>query len=64
MTGKEIKQLIQKKRLYQWEIAKELNINEFTLSRWLRDTVSEEREELILNAIIHLLQKDDSYGKK
>ena len=32
MQGKEIKELIQKKRLHQWEVAEELNINEFTLS--------------------------------
>ena len=58
MNGKEIKALIKKKRLFQWEVAEELHINEFTLSRWLRGTLSKEREEAILNAIEKLEQKE------
>lgn len=56
MQGKEIKELIQKKRLYQWEVAKELGINEFTLSRWLRNPLDEKREKAILYAIDRLTQ--------
>lgn len=58
MNGKEIQELIKKKRLYQWEVAQELHINEFTLSRWLRGILSEEREKTILQAIENLLQKE------
>lgn len=58
MNGKEIQALIKKKRLFQWEVAEELHINEFTLSRWLRGTLSKEREEAILNAIEKLEQKE------
>ena len=58
MNGKEIQTLIKKKRLFQWEVAEELHINEFTLSRWLRGTLSKEREEAILNAIEKLEQKE------
>ena len=58
MSGKEIKNLIKEKRLYQWEVAQELHINEFTLSRWLRGTLSEEREKAILQAIKNLLQRE------
>jgi len=31
-----MKELIVKKKLRQWEVAEELGISEFTLSRWLR----------------------------
>ncbi len=58
MKGKDIQKLIKNKRLYQWEVAQELHINEFTLSRWLRGTLSEEREKDILQAIENLLQKE------
>ena len=58
MSGKEIQNLIKEKRLYQWEVAQELHINEFTLSRWLRGTLSEEREKAILQAIKNLLQRE------
>ena len=58
MNGKEIQEVIKRKRLYQWEVAQELHINEFTLSRWLRGTLSEEREKAILQAIENLIQKE------
>jgi len=58
LKGKEIQKLIKSKRLYQWEVAQELHINEFTLSRWLRGALSEEREKDILQAIENLLQKE------
>lgn len=58
MNGKEIKALIKKKRLFQWEVAEELHINEFTLSRWLRGSISKKQEEEILNAIERLTQKE------
>ena len=57
MNGKEIQELIKKNRLFQWEVAQELHVNEFTLSRWLRGTLSKEREETILKAIKRLTDK-------
>lgn len=57
MNGKEIQALIKKNRLFQWEVAQELHVNEFTLSRWLRGTLSKEREETILKAIKRLADK-------
>lgn len=51
MTGTEIKELLKKKRIYQWEVADALRINEFTLSRWLRGEVDSLKEEDILSAI-------------
>ena len=58
MNGKEIKALIKKKRLCQWEVAEELHINEFTLSRRLRGSISKKQEEEILNAMERLTQKE------
>lgn len=58
MTGAEIQNLIKKERLFQWEVAEKLKINEFTLSRWLRSNLSEDKEKAILEAIEILSQKD------
>lgn len=51
MNGKELKTLIQSKRIRQYEVARELNVNEFTFSRWLREELDEERKTEILEAI-------------
>ena len=58
MNGNDVQAILKEKRIYQWEVARELQINEFTLSRWLRGTLSEEREKDILQAIENLLQKE------
>jgi len=58
MNGNDIQTILKEKRIYQWEVAQELHINEFTLSRWLRGALSEEREKDILQAIENLLQKE------
>ena len=57
MTGKELKQLIKKKRVRQEEVARELNINEFTLSRWLREEMDEEKTNRIYMAIISAVER-------
>ncbi len=57
MTGKELKQLIKKKRVRQYEVARELNINEFTLSRWLREEMDEEKTNRIYMAIISAVER-------
>lgn len=54
MTGYEIKAMCRKKRLFQWEVARTLGITEFTLSRWLRDPVSEQHVQAIIKAIEEL----------
>lgn len=51
MSGQDVKDLLRKERLYQWELAAALEISEFTLSRWLRGALDDEREEAILQAI-------------
>ncbi len=51
MSLKELKKTIKEKRLFQWEIAKIIGISEFTLSRWLREELTSEREKKITDAI-------------
>ena len=58
MNGQEIKNLLRKERLFQWELAAALNISEFTLSRWLRGPLSEEHEAAVVNAVDQLLHKE------
>lgn len=58
MDGKEVKDLLKRKRLYQWELAAALQISEFTLSRWLRGSLNTEREQAILSAVDKLIHKE------
>lgn len=57
MTGQDLKELIKKKRIRQYEVARELNINEFTLSRWLREEMDEEKHDRIYNAIMQTVER-------
>ena len=63
MENEELKNLIKKRRLYHWEIAREIGASEFTLSRWLRGGLSEEKQKKILEAIDKLsnLEKEDKH---
>lgn len=51
MKNLDVKQAIEKANLYQWQIADELNISEFTLCRRFRHELSEEEKEKIFIAI-------------
>lgn len=51
MTSKEVKELLQRKRVYQWELAKEIGISSYTLCRWLREELTPERTEIITKAL-------------
>ena len=55
MTSNEIKKILKEKRIYQWEVAKVLGITEFTLTRWLREDLPEDRATQILEAIDELI---------
>ena len=57
MTGQDLKELIKKKRIRQYEVARELNINEFTLSRWLREEMDEEKYDRIYKAIMQAVER-------
>lgn len=55
MYNLEIRLQIKQNRLRNYEIAKVLNISEFTFSRWLREELNEERKKLVLSAIDKLI---------
>lgn len=55
--NQEIKQLIAKKRLRQYEVADQLHISEFTLSRWLNRELDPNRKQKILKAIDEVSRK-------
>lgn len=52
MSGQEIKMKMKMENVYQWQIAKNIGVSEYTLCRWLRDDqLPAERLERILQAI-------------
>lgn len=56
MTRKDFQKLIQKKRIFQYEVASAIGISEFTLCRWLRNP-SAEQEQKIIAAVGELSQR-------
>lgn len=62
MQGKEVKELLKKERLFQWELAEALNISEFTLSRWLRGSLNKEREMLINRKVYPVVPPKTEYS--
>ncbi len=57
--NREIKQMIQTAKLYQWQVAKALGITAGTLTIWLRDDpMPEERRQRIVAAIKALISTD------
>lgn len=55
MANAEIRELIRKKRLRHYEIAKALGVNEFTFSRWLRNELPDEKKRKIIEAIEQIM---------
>ncbi len=55
--NQDIKQLIAKKRLRQYEIANQLHVSEFTLSRWLNRELDQNHKQKILKAIDEVSEK-------
>ena len=50
-TGINVKEMIRKSGIPQYEIAHRCGVAEWTLCRWLRYELTEERKNLILSAI-------------
>lgn len=51
MKNESLRLLMRSCRVKQYEVAQALGISEFTLSRWLRSEMTEEREAQIRNAV-------------
>lgn len=50
-ANREVREALQNKGMKQWELADMLGISEFTLTRWLRKELTEDKKELLLKAI-------------
>ncbi len=51
MNNFEIRQAMKENRLYNYEVAADLGVSEFTLSRKLRNELGQEEKEKILEVI-------------
>lgn len=51
----DVKDSLQAKRIYYWELSDKLHVSEMTLCRWLRHELPEEKKKLILNAITEII---------
>lgn len=49
--NQDIRTALQSKGMKQWELADLLGVSEFTLTRWLRKELTEDKKELLLKAI-------------
>lgn len=58
MKNLEIRMIIKKNRLCHYEVAAKLGISEYTLCRWLREELSDERKGIILEAINSIVGGD------
>ena len=52
--NEDIREAIKTSGLFQWQIAEQIGVTEFTFTRWLRGVLSDERKERILSAIAEL----------
>lgn len=50
-ANREVRKALQNKGMKQWELADLLGVSEFTLTRWLRKELTEDKKELLLKAI-------------
>ena len=51
MRTEDIKEEIRKSRIYQYEIAAQLKISEYTLCKWFHKELTQEQQDRILAAI-------------
>lgn len=56
MQNADIRNLIKKHRIHNYEIAQKLGVSEFTFCRWLRTELSEEKRKQVLDAINLLIK--------
>lgn len=67
MKNIEIRDILKKRHIYNYEVAHQLGIAEFTFCRWLRNEFSEERKKLVLEAIDKLVverEREDNICSK
>lgn len=57
-SNKEIRELIYEKRLKHYEVANAMEISEITFCKRLRNELSEEGKEKVIDAINRILRED------
>ncbi|MDV7753368.1 hypothetical protein [Enterococcus casseliflavus] len=57
-ANQEIRDLIAKHRLRNWEVAQELGLSDSRFSIWLRTTLNEERKSRVEKAVNTLIKKE------
>jgi len=60
MANQALRQKMKKADIRQWEVADELGVSEFTLTRWLRKELFGERKVTVLNTIRQLAEKKEN----
>ena len=50
-ANQEVREALQNKGMKQWELADLLGVSEFTLTRWLRKELTEDKKKQLLKAI-------------
>lgn len=50
-ANQEVREALHNKGMKQWELSDMLGVSEFTLTRWLRKELTEDKKELLLKAI-------------
>lgn len=58
MRNKDIRELIKKKRVFQYEVAEALGVTATTFSKWLQRELPEEKKNLIRSAVEKILKEE------
>ncbi len=65
MKKEEVKLIMKKNRVKQWEVAEAMEISEFTLCRWLRKDLKGKQLERLNSAIKQVRSgKEEMHGKE
>lgn len=59
--NEDVRNRIRKERLLQWEVAAKIGVCEYTLVRWLRCELSDEKRKRILAAIDALVKEREAH---
>ena len=49
--NQEVKKAMKEHKVKQWQIAERLGVSEFTLCRWMRHELPEEKKRMVLEAV-------------
>ena len=65
MKKEEVKLIMKKNRVKQWEVAEAMGISKFTLCRWLRKDLKGKQLERLNSAIKQVRSgKEETHGKE